>query len=260
MLQFYDETKPSPCLIFRSIQRSIQQRQRGQDKEDEGAARRGAQEKVGRVEAACKKHFGRTLSYKKISKFSIQAAAAQKFREQQEIERRKHLEQMRYREQDKLNQVAERRKAIEQADRERKEAMLRKAIERDERIQEKRRAQQSHMSYAFGSSTPRTLHPNLGSTTDIWGGSKRYRPDGCFERHKDSMLISPRSSFEVAQLLPPMWWASPCTHLELRSGTAMTAARTGPRGPPRLRRLIRMVTVSKDQLDLWLKEAISYCQ
>ena len=104
----------------------------------------------------------------------LQAVAAQKFREQQELERRKHIEQMRFREQDKLNAVAERRRAIEAADRERKEAMLKKAQEREEKILEKKRLQQSQMSYAFGSSTPRTLHPTLGSTTDLWGGARRY--------------------------------------------------------------------------------------
>ena len=53
--------------------------------------------------------------------------AAQKFREQQEGERRRHLEGMRSREADKLNAVFERRKAIETATAERKEAMLKRA-------------------------------------------------------------------------------------------------------------------------------------
>ena len=53
--------------------------------------------------------------------------AAQKFREQQEGERRRHLEEMRSREADKLTAVFERRKAIETATAERKEAMLKRA-------------------------------------------------------------------------------------------------------------------------------------
>ncbi len=106
--------------------------------------------------------------------FTPQAAASQKFREQQEEERRRHLAQMRYREQDKWDKVAERRRAIESADRERKEAMLRKAREREEKILEKKRAQQAQRElFAFGSSTPRTLHPTLGSTSDIWGVAGR---------------------------------------------------------------------------------------
>ena len=105
---------------------------------------------------------------------SLQAAAAQKFREQQEVERRRHAEQIRFREQDKWNQVAERRRAIEAADRERKEAMLKKAQEREDKIMEKRRHIQAQKeAFAFGSSTPRTLHPTLGSTSDIWGAARR---------------------------------------------------------------------------------------
>ena len=42
----------------------------------------------------------------------LQAMAQQKFREQQEVERRKRLEELRSRENDKHAQVEERRKAI----------------------------------------------------------------------------------------------------------------------------------------------------
>ncbi len=76
---------------------------------------------------------------------------------------------MRFREQDKLNAVTERRRAIEAADKERKEALLRKAQEREAHIEEKRRAEAAQRHFAFGSSTPRTLHPGLGaSSTDLW--------------------------------------------------------------------------------------------
>ena len=73
-----------------------------------------------------------------------------------------------------MNAVLERRKAIEAADRERKEAMLKKAQERDEKMGEKRRQRENSANvFAFGSSTPRTLHPSLGaSTTDLWAGSR----------------------------------------------------------------------------------------
>ena len=71
----------------------------------------------------------------------FQAIAAQKFREQQEVERRRHLEELRYRDEDKRSQVEERRRAIESADKERREAMLKKNQEREERIEQKRRQQ-----------------------------------------------------------------------------------------------------------------------
>ncbi len=70
--------------------------------------------------------------------------------------------------------MADRRRAIEAADRERKEAMLAKAREREGKILEKRREQAARRNeFAFGSSTPRTLHPTLGSTSDIWGAATR---------------------------------------------------------------------------------------
>ena len=65
----------------------------------------------------------------KTSIIRLQALAAQKFREQQEGERRRHLEEMRSREAGKLTAVFERRKAIETATAERKEAMLKRAQE-----------------------------------------------------------------------------------------------------------------------------------
>ena len=95
------------------------------------------------------------------------------------MERRKHLEQQRLKESDKLSAVAERRKALENADRQRKEAMLRKAQEREESIAEKRRERERRMHFAFGSSTPRSLHPTMGSTNDIWGASRRWVRNSC---------------------------------------------------------------------------------
>jgi len=51
---------------------------------------------------------------------------AQKFREQQELERRRHIEELRFRDEDKRSQVEERRKAIENAEQERRDALLKK--------------------------------------------------------------------------------------------------------------------------------------
>lgn len=46
--------------------------------------------------------------------------------------------------------------------------------EREGRIIEERRRRESRTTFAFGSSTPRTLHPNVhGSNTDIWSAADR---------------------------------------------------------------------------------------
>ena len=46
--------------------------------------------------------------------------------------------------------------------------------EREDRILEERRRRESRTTFAFGSSTPRTLHPNVhGSNTDIWSAADR---------------------------------------------------------------------------------------
>ncbi len=55
-----------------------------------------------------------------------QSIAAQQFREQQEHERRRHLEELRHRDEDKRTLVEERRKAIESAEQERLEALIKK--------------------------------------------------------------------------------------------------------------------------------------
>ena len=88
----------------------------------------------------------------------MQAIHQQKFREQQEVERRQRVEALRAREHDKFSQVEERRRAIETADRERREALLRKNLEREEKITAKRKAQLNQTQFAFGSCTPRMNH------------------------------------------------------------------------------------------------------
>jgi len=111
---------------------------------------------------------------KKLEELKEHALSAQKYREQQEGERRAHLQEMRSRDADKLTAVFERRKAIETATLERKEALLKRAQEREGRIIEERRRRESRTTFAFGSSTPRTLHPNVhGSNTDIWSAADR---------------------------------------------------------------------------------------
>jgi hypothetical protein len=59
-----------------------------------------------------------------IFPFFVQAFQAQKFRELQEQERRRHIEEHRNRDMDKRLQVEDRRREIERAEQERREAIL----------------------------------------------------------------------------------------------------------------------------------------
>jgi len=92
---------------------------------------------------------------KKVEELKSHAAHQQKFREIQELERRKRVEEQRARDHDKFQQVEERRRAIESAERERREALLRKNQDREEKIFAKKKAQNSQTYFAFGSCTPR---------------------------------------------------------------------------------------------------------
>ena len=63
----------------------------------------------------------------------FQALQAQKFREQQELERRRHIEQLRTKDMDRRQAVEERRKELETKELERKEAIIAKNRERETR-------------------------------------------------------------------------------------------------------------------------------
>lgn len=73
-------------------------------------------------------------------------------------------------------QVEDRKKAIMDAERERREYILRKNQERDARLDTKRKNERSSIQFAFGSSTPRLLDPvevNLvAPTTSYWGNRR----------------------------------------------------------------------------------------
>ena len=126
-------------------------------------------------------HFSSAVCLQNVL-FIFQAIAQQKFREQQITEHRKRLEEQRARDQDKFVQVEERRRAIESgkkknfvkslknfreitffsfsAEKERREALLKKNIEREEKIMAKKKSWQEKNSHiAFGSSTPRMGYP-----------------------------------------------------------------------------------------------------
>ena len=99
----------------------------------------------------------------------LQALHAQKFREQQEIERRRHIEQLRMKDMDRRLQVEERRKEIEKSELERKEAIIQKNKERETRLENQRRSSRSNIDFAFGSSAPRMMEPRVDSASGYWG-------------------------------------------------------------------------------------------
>ncbi|XP_005178892.1 ensconsin isoform X3 [Musca domestica] len=108
---------------------------------------------------------------RKIEELKAQAEAAQRYREQKEEERRRRIEEIRQRDSEKRTQVEERKKAIMEAEKERREYILRKNIERESRIEVKKRERNS-IGYAFGSSTPRLLEPadfGMVSPSTFWG-------------------------------------------------------------------------------------------
>ncbi|XP_040574676.1 uncharacterized protein [Lepeophtheirus salmonis] len=132
---------------------------------------------------------------RKLEELKQHALSAQKFRLQQELERRRHIEELRLRDTDKRHQVEERKKALEEAERDRRVALLRKNKEREERIEQKRRAQ-NQMNYAFGSSTPRMIEPRVDSMSDIWGGtrSRSTSSSNVFAQMSQSMYCNRRSA------------------------------------------------------------------
>ncbi|CAL1689249.1 unnamed protein product [Lasius platythorax] len=106
---------------------------------------------------------------RKLEELRQQALAAQRFREQREEERRRRIDELRSRDNDRRNQVEERKRLICEAERERREAILRKNQEREARIEAKRKNEKSHIVFAFGSSTPRMLEPADTGGSTFWG-------------------------------------------------------------------------------------------
>ena len=73
-------------------------------------------------------------------------------------------------------QVEDRKKAIMDAERERREYIVRKNQEREARLDTKRRNERSSISFAFGSSTPRLLDPvevNLVAPSGSYWNNRR---------------------------------------------------------------------------------------
>ena len=106
----------------------------------------------------------------------MQALQAQKFREQQEMERRRHIESLRLKDMDRRQAVEERRKELEKTELERKEAIIQKNRERESRLETQRRhSRGSNLEFAFGSSAPRMMEPRVDSASGYWG-SRRWAP------------------------------------------------------------------------------------
>ncbi|XP_011184573.2 MAP7 domain-containing protein 1 isoform X7 [Zeugodacus cucurbitae] len=98
---------------------------------------------------------------RKIEELKAQAEAAQRYREQKEEERRRRIDEIRQRDTEKRHQVEERKRAITEAEKERREYILRKNQERESRLETKK-GPRSTVAFAFGSSTPRLLEPDFG--------------------------------------------------------------------------------------------------
>lgn len=104
---------------------------------------------------------------RKLEELKAQALAAQQFREMKEQERKKRLEELRLKESDRRQQVVERKRIIYEAERERRESVLKKNQEREVRYEMKRHNRNSS-NFAFGSSTPRMLEP-ADTGGSFWG-------------------------------------------------------------------------------------------
>merc|ERR1711892_1321062 len=114
------------------------------------------------------------------------ALQAQKFREQQENERRRHIDELRNKDMDRRQQVEERRKEIERSELERREAILTKNREREGRLETQRKNSRGNIEFAFGSSAPRLIEPRIDSSSGYWG-SRSVNGPGMFERSQRSV-------------------------------------------------------------------------
>merc|ERR1719242_1253493 len=122
---------------------------------------------------------------RKLEELKQHALNAQKFREQQDFERRRHIETLRMKDMDRRMQVEERRKEIEKSELERKEAIIAKNKERDQRLISQRKNSRSNIEFAFGSSAPRMMEPRVDSASGYWG-TRSASGQTMFERSSTS--------------------------------------------------------------------------
>jgi hypothetical protein len=104
--------------------------------------------------------------HRRLLEIELSSQQKQRYREQLEEERRRKIDELKVKDLEKRSAVEERKKLIWEAEQDRKEAMLRRSLDRDNKLEAKRLAQRNASSFVFGSSTPRTLDldlPALGS-------------------------------------------------------------------------------------------------
>ncbi|XP_042147670.1 ensconsin isoform X23 [Ixodes scapularis] len=87
---------------------------------------------------------------RRLQELEQHSQASQHYREQQEVERRRRIEELRVRDHERRQQ-------------ERKEALLKRNMERECKLEARRNANRMSMSFAFGSSTPRTFDLDLAT-------------------------------------------------------------------------------------------------
>merc|ERR1719187_1917214 len=73
---------------------------------------------------------------------------------------------------DRRAQVEERRRDLEEAEQERREAILAKNKERGSRLETQRRSSRGNIDFAFGSSAPRLVEPRVDSASGYWGSRR----------------------------------------------------------------------------------------
>ena len=96
----------------------------------------------------------------------------QKFREQQEEVRRRHIDELRSKDMDRRMAVEERRRDIEKSEQGRREAILARNKERESRLETQRRSSRGNIEFAFGSSAPRLVEPRVDSASGYWGSRR----------------------------------------------------------------------------------------
>jgi len=149
-----------------------------EDRADSAAKEREREEKVRRI-----RDQQEDERKKKLEELKQHALSAQKFREQQETEIRKRIEGQRFKDMDRRQQVEERRRDIERAERDRRESIIQKNRDRDGKLETQRKNSRSNIDFAFGSSAPRLIEPRIDSSSSggYWGSRSTIGP-GMFDR------------------------------------------------------------------------------
>lgn len=84
------------------------------------------------------------------------------------MERKLRMDELKQKEEVKRQLVEDRKKAINEAEKDRLESILKRNQEREARIEAKKRNERHSIVFAFGSSTPRMLQPT-DSVGSFWG-------------------------------------------------------------------------------------------